>query len=54
MKKKIPSFKTGAEAERFVETADHSEYDLLGFRRVGFEFEKKSAQVSWPSRRQPR
>jgi len=27
--------------QRFVETADLSDYDLSGFKRVGFEFEKK-------------
>ena len=46
MKKKIPTFKTDAEAERFVETADLSDYDLSGFKRVGFEFEKKLAQLN--------
>ena len=44
MKKKIPTFKTDEEAERFVDTADLSQHDLSGFRRVGFAFEKKSAQ----------
>jgi len=28
MKKKIPTFKTDEEAERFVDTADLSKYDL--------------------------
>lgn len=28
MKKKIPTFKTDAKAEHFVETADLSDYDL--------------------------
>lgn len=34
------------EAERFVDTADLSEYDLSGARPVRFEFEKKSARVN--------
>jgi predicted DNA binding CopG/RHH family protein len=46
MKKKIPTFKTDEEIGRFVETADLSEYDLSGFKRVHFEFEKKSAQLN--------
>lgn len=46
MKKKIPAFKTDEEAERFVDTADLSEYDLSGFKRVRFEFEKKTAQLN--------
>jgi predicted DNA binding CopG/RHH family protein len=46
MKKKIPIFKTDEEAERFVETADLSEYDLSGAKPVQFEFEKKDARVN--------
>ena len=46
MKKKIPTFKTDAEAARFVETADLSKYDLSGLTPVNFEFEKKSAQLN--------
>jgi predicted DNA binding CopG/RHH family protein len=46
MKKKIPTFKTDEEAERFVETADLSEYDLSGAKPVQFEFEKKDARVN--------
>ncbi len=46
MKKKIPTFKTDREAERFVETADLSDYDLSGARPVRFEFEKKDARVN--------
>lgn len=43
MKKKIPIFKSDADAERFVATADLSKYDLSGLKPVRFEFEKKSA-----------
>lgn len=46
MKKRIPSFKSDKEAERFVETADLSEYDLAGAKPVRFEFEKKDARVN--------
>jgi predicted DNA binding CopG/RHH family protein len=46
MKKKIPTFETDAEAERFVETADLSEYDLSGLRPTRFEFERKTAQLN--------
>ena len=46
MKKKIPTFKSDKDAERFVETADLSEYDLSGARPVQFEFERKGARVN--------
>ncbi|RDD61513.1 CopG family antitoxin [Ferruginivarius sediminum] len=46
MSKKIPRFKSDAEAEDFVATADLSEYDLSGAKPVRFEFEKKAARVN--------
>ena len=46
MSKKIPAFKTDKAAERFVDTADLSKYDLSGLKPVRFEFEKKSAQLN--------
>jgi predicted DNA binding CopG/RHH family protein len=46
MKKKIPVFKSDAAAERFVEKADLSKYDLSGLRPAQFEFEKKTAQLN--------
>jgi predicted DNA binding CopG/RHH family protein len=46
MKKKIPTFKSDAEAERFVATANLTHYDLSGARPVRFEFEKKSEQLN--------
>ncbi len=46
MKKKIPVFRSDRDAERFVETADLSKYDLTGFTPVRFEFEKKTAQLN--------
>ena len=46
MKKKIPTFKTDAAAERFVGHADLTRYDLSGLRPVQFEFERKTAQLN--------
>jgi predicted DNA binding CopG/RHH family protein len=46
MKKKIPTFESDEEAERFVETADLSEYDLSGGKPMQFEFERKDARVN--------
>ncbi len=46
MKKRIPTFKSDEEAERFIESADLSEYDLSGVKPVRFEFEKKGARVN--------
>jgi predicted DNA binding CopG/RHH family protein len=46
MKKKIPAFKSDEDAERFVDKADLSDYDLSGLKPVRFEFEKKSAQLN--------
>ncbi|MDR2077093.1 MAG: BrnA antitoxin family protein [Desulfovibrio sp.] len=44
--KSMLSLKSDEEAERFVETADLSEYDLSGFAPVKFEFEPKSAALN--------
>ena len=46
MKKKIPEFKTDAEAEAFVDSADLSKYDLSGFKPVRFEFQPKTERVN--------
>ena len=46
MKKKIPSFRSDAAAERFVRDGDLTQYDLSGLRPVQFEFEKKGAQLN--------
>jgi predicted DNA binding CopG/RHH family protein len=46
MKKKMPTFNTDAEAERFVDTADLTEYDLSNLIPTRFEFEKKTAQLN--------
>ena len=44
--KRMPSLLTDEDAERFVEEADLSEYDLSGFEPMRFEFEKKTRQVN--------
>jgi len=46
MKKKIPTFKTDEEAEKFVAAADLTEYDLSGFKTVNFEFKPKKESIS--------
>jgi len=42
----FPSFKTDKEAERFVNQADLTEYDLSSFKPATFEFVRKGAQVN--------
>ena len=44
--KQFPRFDSDAEAERFVENADLSEYDFSQFKPMGFEFEKKTKQIN--------
>lgn len=46
MKKQFPDFKTDAEAEAFVESADLSEYDFSQFKPVQFEFQAKTERVN--------
>jgi predicted DNA binding CopG/RHH family protein len=46
MRKKFPDFKTDAEAEAFVATADLSEYDLADMTPMRFELRKKDRAVS--------
>lgn len=46
MKKTIPAFETDEEAERFVATADLTQYDLSGAKPVQFELEQKDAQIN--------
>jgi predicted DNA binding CopG/RHH family protein len=45
MKKTIPTFKSDEDAERFVDSADLSEYDLSG-QFVKFELKRKDKTVS--------
>jgi predicted DNA binding CopG/RHH family protein len=42
----MPSLKSDAEAEQFVDTANLSEYDLSGFKPMRFEIEQKSAVLN--------
>ncbi|MBS7349254.1 MAG: BrnA antitoxin family protein [Comamonas sp.] len=44
--KPLPSLKSDAQAEQFVETADLSEYDLSGFTPMCFEVAKKEAALN--------
>jgi predicted DNA binding CopG/RHH family protein len=46
MKKKFPDFKTDAEAESFVDTADLSEFDMSDMVPVRFELKPKDKTVS--------
>jgi predicted DNA binding CopG/RHH family protein len=45
--KPLPQFSTDEEAERFVDHADLTQYDLTGGTRLSeFEFNKKSARIN--------
>jgi predicted DNA binding CopG/RHH family protein len=44
--KPFPRFDTDEEAERFVATANLSEYDFSNFKPTRFEFEPKAAQIN--------
>ena len=46
MKKKLPRLKSDKAAERFVERADLTEYDLSEMRPTRFEFQPKSERVN--------
>ena len=46
MKKKLPDFKSDAEVETFVETADLSEYDFSGMVPMRFELKRKDTSIS--------
>ncbi len=46
MNDSIPELRTDKEAERFVETADLSQYELSGFKPTRFEFQPKAAQLN--------
>lgn len=45
-RKPLPSLRSDAEAEVFVETADLTEYDLSGFKPMWFEIEPKAASLN--------
>jgi predicted DNA binding CopG/RHH family protein len=44
--KAFPRYQSDEDAERFVETADLSEYDFSKFKPAGFEFDRKDARVN--------
>jgi len=44
--KQMPSLHSDAEAEKFVEQADLSQYDLSGFKPMRFEIEPKAAALN--------
>lgn len=44
--KPMPTLRSDAAAERFVETADLSQYDLSGFKPEHFEFAPKDATLT--------
>jgi len=44
--KPFPIFTTDEEAERFLDTADLSEYDFSQFRPSRFELRKKDARIN--------
>ena len=46
MKRKFPEFKTDAEAEEFVVTADLSEFDFSDMKPMRFELRRKDKSVS--------
>lgn len=43
--KTLPRHDTDAEAEKFTDEADLSEYDLSGFKPVSFQMKKKDARL---------
>lgn len=44
--KRLPRLESDEAAERFVDRADLTKYDLSGLQPTHFEFEKKTAQVN--------
>lgn len=46
MKKKFPDFKTDAEAEAFVDTADLADYDFSDMVPMRFELTRKDKSIS--------
>lgn len=44
--KPLPSLHSDADAAKFVETADLSEFDLSGFKPMKFEIAKKEAALN--------
>lgn len=46
MKKPLPTLKTDAEAEPFIETAELTEYDLSSLKPLSFEFKPKQKSLT--------
>ena len=46
MSRQLPRLTSDEDAERFIETADLSDYDLSAMKPHSFEFAKKSKQVN--------
>ena len=46
MKQPLPTLHSDEQAERFVDEADLSEYDLSGGRQVRFHFTERTATVT--------
>jgi predicted DNA binding CopG/RHH family protein len=46
MKAKLPRLDSDEVAERFIDTADLSKYDLSGMEMVRFEFQPKTERVN--------
>lgn len=44
--KPMPSLRSDAEAEKFVDTADLSQFDLSGFKPMRFEVARKEAALN--------
>jgi predicted DNA binding CopG/RHH family protein len=44
--KPMPSLRSNAAAEKFVASADLTEFDLSGFESMSFEFAKKEAALN--------
>lgn len=46
----LPSLRTDAQAEHFVDSADLSEYDLSGFRPMSFEISQQGRPQDLPQK----
>jgi predicted DNA binding CopG/RHH family protein len=46
MSKKFPDLKSDEEADAWLQSADLSEYDLSGMKKVRFELARKDASIS--------
>ncbi|MDR2876079.1 MAG: BrnA antitoxin family protein [Methylobacillus sp.] len=45
-RKPMPSLRSDSDAEKFVATADLTQYDLTGFKPMRFEIAKKEATLN--------